>query len=115
MLSDVSEQSEERVKMIMDYYMGKLSENSLPIPDKSALIQVLQYTVYVIKFLPNFDESVTNLVEVILSFFNDPFERVKLTSITSIYNIFTFLEDDCLRIFTITFKELPSVIIDPSS
>ena len=41
MLSDVSEQSEERVKMIMDYYMGKLSENSLPIPDKSALIQVL--------------------------------------------------------------------------
>lgn len=104
MLSDVSEHSEEKVKLIMEYYMGKVSENSLPIPDKHALIQILEYTVYVIKFVPHFDESVITIVETILSFFNDPSERVKLTSITSIYNIFTFLEDDCLRIFTLTFK-----------
>lgn len=44
------------------------------------------------------------LVGGILKFFNDPNEKVRFSAISSIYNIFKFLDDDCLVVFTRTFK-----------
>lgn len=40
----------------------------------------------------------------ILKFFNDPSDKVRFEAISSIYNIFKFLDDDCLVVFTTTFK-----------
>ena len=55
------------------------------------------------------------LVGCILKFFNDPCDKVRFSAISSIYNIFKFLDDDCLIVFTRTFKELPCIITDPSA
>lgn len=57
----------------------------------------------------------TELVGSIIKFFNDPSDKVRFSAISSIYNIFKFLDDDCLKVFTRTFKELPCIITDPSA
>ena len=61
------------------------------------------------------ESYIPQLVGSILKFFNDPCDKVRFCAISSIYNIFKFLDDDCLVVFTKTFKELPCIIIDPSA
>lgn len=79
------------------------------------MIQILERICYVTNNSSSVNNYLSQIVGSILKFFNDPLDKIRFAAISSIYNVFKFLDDNCLVVFTRTFKELPCIITDPSA
>lgn len=100
---------------MIEYFIIVSTQPVLNLQQKSAVIQIFEYICYVIKLIEDLKGYIPQVVGCILKFFNDPSDRVRYNAISSIYNVFKFLDEECLFVFSRTFKELPCIITDAAA